>query len=91
MTDTLEIRCQKLIVDLGLGQAGDVRDVTALTGGVASDIASVVVNDARYCVKFALPKLKVAADWRAPVQSVASDSAAPPYAATRAPDRRAYA
>ncbi|WP_372574326.1 phosphotransferase [Ruegeria jejuensis] len=40
--------------------------MTPLTGGVASDIASLKVGDARYCVKFALPKLKVAADWRAP-------------------------
>lgn len=86
MTNTLEIRCQNLIVDLGLGQAGDVEDVTALTGGVASDIASVVVNGARYCVKFALPKLKVAADWRAPVHRNAAEYAWLSVAADLSPD-----
>ncbi len=86
MTNTLEIRCQNLIADLGLGKAGDVQDVTALTGGVASDIASVVVNGARYCVKFALPKLKVAADWRAPVHRNAAEYAWLCVAADLSPD-----
>lgn len=75
MTQTLEQRCRSLIVDLGLGQASDVREVTALTGGVASDIARVKVGDRNYCVKFALPKLKVAADWHAPVQRNAAEYA----------------
>ena len=86
MTKTLEIRCQNLIVDLGLGQVGDVQNVTALTGGVASDIASVVVNGARYCVKFALPKLKVAAEWRAPVHRNAAEYAWLSVAADLSPD-----
>lgn len=39
-----------------------------LAGGVSSDIWRVVLPDGRECcVKRALPKLKVAADWRAPV------------------------
>ena len=39
-----------------------------LAGGVSSDIWRVVLPDGReVCVKRALPKLKVAADWRAPV------------------------
>ena len=40
---------------------------TLLTGGVSSDIRLVELNGERYCVKQALAKLKVAADWRAPV------------------------
>jgi aminoglycoside phosphotransferase (APT) family kinase protein len=67
MQDTLKQRCIGLIETLGLGRASDVSDVTALTGGVASDIARVVVGSKTYCVKFALEKLRVAADWRAPV------------------------
>lgn len=39
-----------------------------LAGGVSSDIWRVVLPDGREaCIKRALPKLKVAADWRAPV------------------------
>jgi aminoglycoside phosphotransferase (APT) family kinase protein len=42
-------------------------DVMPLSGGVASDIARVVVGRFTYCAKFALAKLRVAADWYAPV------------------------
>jgi aminoglycoside phosphotransferase (APT) family kinase protein len=41
--------------------------VTPLDGGVSSDIARVEVAGRSLCVKQALAKLKVAADWRAPV------------------------
>jgi aminoglycoside phosphotransferase (APT) family kinase protein len=41
--------------------------VTPLDGGVSSDIARVDVAGRSFCVKQALAKLKVAADWRAPV------------------------
>jgi aminoglycoside phosphotransferase (APT) family kinase protein len=41
--------------------------VTPLEGGVSSDIARIDVGGRSFCVKQALPKLKVAADWRAPV------------------------
>jgi aminoglycoside phosphotransferase (APT) family kinase protein len=63
----LEARARALVVDLGLARAAEVRSVRALTGGVASDIAVVEFGDRAVCVKFALPKLRVAADWRAPV------------------------
>ena len=39
-----------------------------LTGGVSSDIWKVETGDSVYCVKRALSKLKVAADWCAPVE-----------------------
>lgn len=60
-----EARCTRLTADLGLGS--DVLAVTPLTGGVASDIARIDLPEGPICVKFALPKLKVAADWFAPV------------------------
>ncbi|MDH3672233.1 MAG: aminoglycoside phosphotransferase family protein [Gammaproteobacteria bacterium] len=47
--------------------ADDVR-FEALAGGVSSDIWKVEIGDRVFCVKRALPKLKVAADWVAPVE-----------------------
>jgi aminoglycoside phosphotransferase (APT) family kinase protein len=67
MPDILKKRCTDLIESLGLGHPSDVSEVTPLSGGVASDIARVVVGGKSYCVKFALEKLRVAADWHAPV------------------------
>ena len=67
MPDNLKTRCVDLIEALGLGRASEVSEVASLTGGVASDIARVVVGGKSYCVKFALEKLRVAADWHAPV------------------------
>ncbi len=52
----------------GLLDAGAVAAIEALTGGVSSDISLVTVGTRRFCVKRALAKLKVAADWRAPVE-----------------------
>ena len=42
--------------------------MTALSGGVSSDIYRVDLPSGVICVKRALPKLKVAAEWRAPVE-----------------------
>ncbi len=42
--------------------------LTPLTGGVSSDIFRVDVEGRSFCVKRALAKLKVAADWRAPIE-----------------------
>jgi aminoglycoside phosphotransferase (APT) family kinase protein len=39
-----------------------------LTGGVSSDIWFVEAKGRRLCIKRALPALRVAADWRAPVE-----------------------
>ena len=66
-------RCKRLLVALDLCAAGDALTVTPLTGGVASDIALVQTTSARYCVKFALARLKVAQDWRAPVHRNAAE------------------
>ena len=67
MTADFETRCAALVVELGLGHADDIRSIEPLTGGVASDIGKVVLADRTICIKFAMPKLKVAEDWHAPV------------------------
>ncbi len=62
---------QKLLESLrrlGLLSSSDHPEVTPLTGGVSSDIVKVSVGDRAFCVKRALPKLKVKADWQAPVE-----------------------
>jgi aminoglycoside phosphotransferase (APT) family kinase protein len=41
--------------------------LTTLAGGVSSDIYRVEAGERTFCVKRALPKLKVASDWQAPV------------------------
>ena len=68
MANTLQDRCHRLMVELGLIEPQDAITATALTGGVASDIAHVQAANHDYCVKFALPKLRVKADWYAPVE-----------------------
>ncbi|WP_233416819.1 phosphotransferase [Halovulum marinum] len=56
-----------MLTEIGLAAPEDIRAVVPLTGGVASDIARVDLPGRSVAVKFALPKLKVAADWHAPV------------------------
>ncbi len=67
VTDDLDARSRALVAELGLASAEAVASVTPLTGGVASDIARVVIGRQSYCAKFALARLRVAQDWRAPV------------------------
>ena len=44
--------------------------LTPLTGGVSSNIFRLDIGDETYCLKQALPKLKVAKDWIVPVERV---------------------
>jgi len=53
---------------MGLIEPGETPVVTPLTGGVSSDIVHVDLARGPVCVKRALPKLKVEADWQAPVE-----------------------
>ena len=53
---------------LGLLGSGSDPQAEPLTGGVSSDIWRVALADRMICVKRALDKLKVAQDWRAPVE-----------------------
>ena len=53
---------------MGLVSANQPVLCTPLPGGVSSDIFRAELPSGVICVKRALPKLKVAADWRAPVE-----------------------
>jgi len=57
-----------------------------LAGGVSSDIWRVELPDRTFCVKRALGRLKVQADWYAPVSRNAYEWAWLKFAATHAPD-----
>jgi aminoglycoside phosphotransferase (APT) family kinase protein len=57
----------------GLVPAGIRARYTRLTGGVASDIWKVEAGGRVFAVKKALPKLRVARDWSAPVSRNASE------------------
>ncbi|MGH7003229.1 MAG: aminoglycoside phosphotransferase family protein, partial [Alphaproteobacteria bacterium] len=52
----------------GLIAPGEDPAMTALTGGVSSDIWRVGLARGPICVKRALPRLKVAQVWEAPVE-----------------------
>jgi aminoglycoside phosphotransferase (APT) family kinase protein len=60
---------------LRLIPAGIEPELSPLTGGVASDIWLVRAGGREFVVKRALEKLRVAADWRAPVSRNASEVA----------------
>src|SRR5512141_1899101 len=53
---------------MGLASAGQPVRLTPLAGGVSSDIYRADLPGRTVCIKRALGKLKVAADWRAPVE-----------------------
>lgn len=85
MPTQLEINCKDLLIELGITEPGDPIEVRPLTGGVASDIAMVRAGSTQLCAKFALPKLKVQADWFAPVKRNAAEYAWLEFAARIAP------
>ena len=60
--------------------------ITALTGGVSSLIARVDTARGPVCVKRALPKLKVAREWLAPIERNRAEVAWMKVAAAIAPD-----
>jgi aminoglycoside phosphotransferase (APT) family kinase protein len=62
-----EASLEAALARMGLVPPGAQVSVTPLAGGVSSDIVRIDAGDATFCVKRALAKLKVAADWRAPV------------------------
>jgi len=57
----------------GLLAAGEAPEVFPLAGGVSSDICGVRTARGAYAIKRSIPKLRVAADWRAPVDRDASE------------------
>jgi hypothetical protein len=52
---------------LGLAARDEPLRGTALTGGVSSDIWRITTSSGTICAKRALPRLRVVADWRAPI------------------------
>jgi aminoglycoside phosphotransferase (APT) family kinase protein len=68
MTDDIKAALR----DMGFGPP---RAMTALGGGVSCDVFLVDLGDARICVKRALPKLRVAADWFAPAERAEAEVA----------------
>jgi fructosamine-3-kinase len=63
------------LIGLGLLAATERPQAAPLPGGVASDIWRVDLKTGPVCVKRALAKLKVAADWRVPVERNAFEAA----------------
>ncbi len=53
---------------MGLAAAGERPALTPLAGGVSSEICRVELAAGPACVKRALPRLKVSAEWKAPVE-----------------------
>lgn len=60
----------RILVTLGLAEPGESPQVTLLTGGVSSSIFRVDVRSGTYCLKQALPQLRVAKEWHVPVERV---------------------
>jgi aminoglycoside phosphotransferase (APT) family kinase protein len=71
---------------LGLCRPGDAPRIMPLTGGVSSDILRVALPSGPICVKRALAKLKVNADWFAPIERNAAEAAYMRYVAGIVPN-----
>lgn len=56
------------LIDMGLIGLGEGCAITPLPGGVSCDVFEVRTSRVHACVKRALPKLRVAAEWRAPAE-----------------------
>lgn len=69
----------------GLMQPGEQARWRPLTGGVSSDIWQAELAGRSVCVKRALPRLKVAAEWQAPVDRNAYEWAWLQFASTVCP------
>jgi aminoglycoside phosphotransferase (APT) family kinase protein len=61
---------RRIFVTLGLAGADEPVQAVALAGGVSSGIYRVDLRSGSYCVKQALPRLKVAKEWKVPVERV---------------------
>jgi 5-methylthioribose kinase len=61
--------------EAGLAGPGETPLITPLSGGVSSDVFRVDLASGPVCVKRALARLRVSADWRAPVERSANEAA----------------
>jgi aminoglycoside phosphotransferase (APT) family kinase protein len=76
---------RSVLARAGLIAAGEEPRMTALTGGVSSDIWRIDLAAGPVCVKRALPRLKVAQLWEAPVERNRYEAAWIRFANTAAP------
>ena len=65
----------RIFVALGLAEPGESVVAVPLTGGVSSGIYRVDLRSGSYCLKQALPRLKVAKEWKVPVERVFAEVA----------------
>jgi aminoglycoside phosphotransferase (APT) family kinase protein len=86
MEDGAEPAVAGALARLRLLAPGEVPRLVRLTGGVSSDIWRVDLARGPVCVKRALAKLRVAADWRAPIERNAYEAAWMRHAAAIVPD-----
>jgi aminoglycoside phosphotransferase (APT) family kinase protein len=86
MEEEAEPALLEALARLGLLAPGDMPRFSRLTGGVSSDIWRVDLAQGPVCVKRALAKLRVAADWRAPIERNAYEAAWMRHAAALVPD-----
>ncbi len=63
------------LCEMGLIADGEQFGIRALSGGVSCDVYEVRTKKRAFCVKRALPKLRVAADWYAPAERSHSEVA----------------
>jgi aminoglycoside phosphotransferase (APT) family kinase protein len=66
-------RIRDFLERAGLVRAGDTPRFEPLAGGVSSDIWLVRTGSSEFCVKQALPQLRVAAEWRADISRSANE------------------
>jgi aminoglycoside phosphotransferase (APT) family kinase protein len=86
MEDEAEPAVVEALARLGLLPPGETPCFARLTGGVSSDIWRVDLVRGPVCVKRALAKLRVAADWRAPIERNAYEAAWMRHAAAIVPN-----
>jgi aminoglycoside phosphotransferase (APT) family kinase protein len=85
MTAKPAARLLAFLHDQGLARPGDAVTWTPLTGGVSSDIWRVDLPGRTLCIKCALPQLKVAQSWHAPIERNAYEWAWINFAAEHCP------
>jgi 5-methylthioribose kinase len=72
VTDFVDLACDRdallrLLYDCSFARPGDEPSIRLLSGGVSGNILVVELEGRAVCVKQALPQLKVAREWLAPV------------------------
>src|SRR5207237_5493779 len=64
----IDPQLRQFMIRAGLAQCDSEIRVTTLPGGVSSDVWRVETDGQAFCVKRALPRLRVAKLWEAPVE-----------------------